>query len=84
MCDRIVSDYPFSLRYDPNRYKAQQMCNKIVDDSLAALKFVSDWFVTNKMIKKLFTACPQMKMYSILMKILVMSHLFIMEWVFLI
>ena len=42
MCDRIVSDYPFSLRYDPNRYKAQQMCNKTVDDSLAALKFVSD------------------------------------------
>ena len=32
------------------------MCDKAVDDSLASLKFVPDWFVTNKMIKKLFTA----------------------------
>ena len=32
------------------------MCNKAVDDFLPALKFVSDWFVTNKMIKKLLTA----------------------------
>ena len=31
------------------------MCDKAVDDCLAALKFVSDWFVTSKMIKKLFT-----------------------------
>ena len=27
-----------------------------VDDSLAALKFIPDCFVTSKMIKKLFTA----------------------------
>ena len=27
------------------------MCDKAVDDCLAALKFVSDWFVTRKMIK---------------------------------
>ena len=32
------------------------MCDKAVDDCLAALKFVPDWFVTSKMIKKLFTA----------------------------
>ena len=32
------------------------MCNKAVDDFLPALKFVHDWFVTNKFIKKLFTA----------------------------
>ena len=29
------------------------MCNKAVDDFLQALKFVLDWFVTNKTIKKL-------------------------------
>ena len=28
---------------------------KVVDDSLAAFKFVPDWFVTSKMIKTLFT-----------------------------
>ena len=32
------------------------MCNKVVDDCLVALKFVPDWVVTDKMIKKLFTA----------------------------
>ena len=34
----------------------QQMCGKAGDDCLDALKFVRDWFVTNKMIKILFTA----------------------------
>ena len=32
------------------------MCEKAVDDCLAALKFVPDWFVTSKMIKILFNA----------------------------
>ena len=32
------------------------MCYKAVDDCLVALKFVPNWFVTSKMIKKLFTA----------------------------
>ena len=32
------------------------MCDTAVDDCLAALKFIFDWFVTNKMIKILFIA----------------------------
>ena len=32
------------------------MCDKAVDDSLATLKLIPDWFVTSKMIKDLFTA----------------------------
>ena len=32
------------------------MFNEAVDDCLAALKFVLDWFVTSKIIKKLRTA----------------------------
>ena len=31
------------------------MCDEAVDDSLAALKFIPDWFVTSKIIKKLIT-----------------------------
>ena len=31
------------------------MCDEAVDNCLAALKFVPDWFVTSEMIKKLFT-----------------------------
>ena len=37
-------------------HKTQRMCDKAVDDCLTALKLVPDWFVTSKMIKKLFTA----------------------------
>ena len=32
------------------------MCDEIVDDSLTALKLVSDWFVTGKIIKNPYTA----------------------------
>ena len=32
------------------------MCDEAIDDSLAALKLIPDWFVTSKMVKKLFTA----------------------------
>ena len=46
----------FSIRYVPDQYKSQQVCDETVDDCLAALKFVPDWFVTSKMIKILFIA----------------------------
>ena len=32
------------------------MCTKAVDDFLSALKFVPNWFFTNKVIKKLLIA----------------------------
>ena len=32
------------------------MCDKAAADCLDALEFVTDWCVTDKMIKKLFTA----------------------------
>ena len=32
------------------------MCRNVVDDSIAVLKLIPDWFLTSKMIKKLFTA----------------------------
>ena len=56
MRERIISDDPFSIKYVPDQYKTQQMCNKTVNDCLSALKFVPGWFVTGKMTKKLFTA----------------------------
>ena len=36
--------------------KTQRMCDEAVDDSLAEWKLIPDWFVTSKMIKKLYTA----------------------------
>ena len=32
------------------------MCDEAVDDSIAALKLIPNWFVTRKMIKKLYTS----------------------------
>ena len=56
MCDRVVSEDPFLIVYFPDQYKTQRMCDGTVNDSLASLKFIPDWFVTSKMTKKLFTA----------------------------
>ena len=40
----------------PDKYVTQKMCDEAVDDSLATLKIFPDWFVTSKMVKKLFAA----------------------------
>ena len=53
MCDKVVSEDRFMLKYCLDKYKAQEMCYKAVDSCLLALKFVRDWFVTNEMIEKL-------------------------------
>ena len=33
------------------------MCDEAVDDSLAALEVILDWFVTNKMLKNFLLLC---------------------------
>ena len=60
------------------------MCDKAVDNCLPALKRVPDWYVTSKIIKNLLLLCMEIKIYSALMKVLVMLHLNLVEWVFLI
>ena len=52
MCHIIIYKDPFMLIYCPNIYKTQRMCDETVDDCLAALKVISDWFVTWKMPEK--------------------------------
>ena len=54
-CDSVVSKNPFTVVYYlcPYRYKTQKMYDKAVDDFLAALKFIPEWYVTSNMIKKL-------------------------------
>ena len=54
ICDKFVSLYPFFNSNCPNKYKTQIMCNETVDDPLVVLKLIPNWFVTTKMIKKLF------------------------------
>ena len=56
MFDSVVSEDPTLRMYCPDKYKTRRMCDEAVDDCLAALKFVLDWFALSKMIKKLFAA----------------------------
>ena len=55
------------------------MCDEAVDDFLVALTCILDWFVTNKMIEKPFTA-----LYADDNIILVMLYFLVMKWVFLV
>ena len=84
MFDSIVSEDPSLIVYCLDKYETQGICDEAVNDSLSALKLVLDWFVTNKMIKGLFTALYTDENIHLLMKILVISYLIVMEWIFLI
>ena len=42
MCDRIIS---FSIRYVPDQYKTQQMCDKPVDDCIKPISITDPWHV---------------------------------------
>ena len=53
MYDKAVSNELFVLKNCLNRYKTQEIWDKAVDDFLPALTFVTDWFATKQMIKKL-------------------------------
>ena len=56
VCGRVASEYPCLIAYCLDKYKIQRMCDEAVDDSLAVWKLILDGFVTNQMIKKLYTA----------------------------
>ena len=53
MCDKVISEDRFMLKYCPDKSNTQEMGDKAVKAFLPALKFVPDWFVTSKIIKKL-------------------------------
>ena len=52
MHDRVVCDNSFLILYCPDKYITQKSGMKL----LIILQLLSDWFVTRKMIEKLFTA----------------------------
>lgn len=56
------------------------MCNKVVDYFISGIKFLPDWFVTSKMIKKLFTVLYTDDNILFLINI---PHFFVTKWLFL-
>ena len=84
ICNLAVSlCFPFIV-YFPYKYITQEMRDEAVNDSLAALKLIPDWFVASKMIKKLLTDLYVDENILYLMQILVMLYFIIMKWVLLI
>ena len=47
---------PFLIVYYPDKHETQRMCNEAVNDSLDAWKLIPDWFVTSKVLEKLYAA----------------------------
>ena len=43
------------LKNCPDKYITPKMCSEDVNNFLPTLNFVPNWFITSKMIKKLFT-----------------------------
>ena len=81
--DSVVSEDHSLIAYWPDKYKTQGMSDEPVNDYLAALRLVSDWFITSKIITNLFIASYADES-STLIKVLVMPNLIAMEWVLLI
>ena len=43
ICNLVVSVYPFLIVYCPEKSIIQKVCDKDVDDSLAAMKLIPEW-----------------------------------------
>ena len=56
MYGEVISEDPFMLKYCPDSYKIQKMCDIAVDFCLLVIKFVLDFFVLSKVIEKLDSA----------------------------
>ena len=84
--NRVISKDLFLIIYCPDKYIIQKLCDEAVDDSIATLKLITDWdwFVTSKMVKNISLLFMKIKVYSILMKILVMLYLTVVKQAFLI
>ena len=47
MCERAVEDEPETLEFVPDHFKAQEICDKAVEEDPC----VPDWFVTHQQVK---------------------------------
>ena len=56
MRDKAFPEDSFMLKYCLGKFETQEMSDKAVDSFLLTLKFVPDWFVTSRIIKKLYNS----------------------------
>ena len=58
MNDKAILEDGETLKYVPDCYKNQEMCNKAVDNYSYALEFVPECFMTQKMSDKAVNTSP--------------------------
>ena len=80
MCHRVVSEDAFMIIYCRDKYEIQRMYDGAVDDCLAVLKFITDWYVTSKILKNFDNALhANVDYFTFLMNILIKSHLLLIK-----
>ena len=83
MCDRVVSEDPFLIVHCPDKYKTQRMCDKAIDEAIHYHHQNFPIGLLQVKLKNFILHCTQKKIYSTLMKILVMLYFLVMKWIFL-
>ena len=58
MCKHAVTKLTYLLRYVPDRYKTQQMCDKAILESGGTLKSVTDYYRYQEMCNKAVNIYP--------------------------
>ena len=58
MCNEAVLTGPLSLAYVPDRFKTQEMFNKVVHNKLCMMLFVPDHFRTKKICNETMCTIP--------------------------
>ena len=54
MCKHAVKKLPYLLRYVPDQYKTQKMCDKSILENVGTLKTAPDCYKIKKCVIKLF------------------------------
>ena len=53
MCKKSLDRCPLMFKYCLHRYKARNICKTFADAYPLVLRYISDWFVTPKMLEVL-------------------------------
>ena len=48
MCDKVILENAGTLKYNPDCYKNEKICNRAVENHLYALEFVPECYKTHK------------------------------------
>ena len=48
MCEKVVKNEPYSLKFVPDHFRTRDMCDDLVWKDPSYLQFVPDWFVTQE------------------------------------